>query len=51
MFIVAGIVLFSMEMENLLNLYKLRVIGNPPYKPKPRTQTIVIMGNPTFPQV
>ncbi|OQR85164.1 Voltage-gated Ion Channel (VIC) Superfamily [Achlya hypogyna] len=50
-FIVAGIVLFSMEVEHLVNLYKLRYIGNPPYSPKPRTQSVVIMGNPTFPQV
>ncbi|EQC35915.1 hypothetical protein SDRG_06661 [Saprolegnia diclina VS20] len=50
-FIVAGIVLFSMEVEHLVNLYKLRSIGNPPYAPKPRTQSVVIMGNPTFPQL
>ncbi|RHY35301.1 hypothetical protein DYB32_000191 [Aphanomyces invadans] len=50
-FILAGIILFSMEIQNLVNLYQLRKIGNPPYKPKSRTtQHVVIMGNPTYPQ-
>ncbi|KAF4322301.1 hypothetical protein BBO99_00004094 [Phytophthora kernoviae] len=35
MFIVMGIILFSMEIDNLIDLYKLRQIGNPPYAPKP----------------
>ncbi|ETV97845.1 hypothetical protein H310_09183 [Aphanomyces invadans] len=51
-FILAGIILFSMEIQNLVNLYQLRKIGNPPYKPKSRTtQHVVIMGNPTYPQL
>ncbi|KAF0697691.1 Aste57867_11662 [Aphanomyces stellatus] len=51
-FILAGIVLFSMEIQNIVNLYHLRQIGNPPYRPKNRmTQHIVLMGNPTFPQL
>lgn len=51
MFIVMGVILFSMEIENLINLYKLRQIGNPPYKPKPDTRHVVVMGNPSFAQL
>lgn len=51
MFIVMGVILFSMEIENLINLYKLRQIGNPPYKPKPESKHVVITGNPSFPQL
>ncbi|ETV80779.1 hypothetical protein, variant 1 [Aphanomyces astaci] len=51
-FILAGIILFSMEIQNMVNLYQLRKIGNPPYRPKSRTtQHVVIMGNPTYPQL
>ncbi|KAG9415861.1 Calcium-activated potassium channel subunit alpha-1 [Aphanomyces cochlioides] len=51
-FILAGIILFSMEIQNLVNLIQLRQIGNPPYRPKSRTtQHLVVMGNPTFPQL
>lgn len=51
MFIVMGIILFSIEIENLINVYKLRQIGNPPYKPKPESKHVVIMGNPSFSQL
>ncbi|CEG40508.1 voltage-gated ion channel superfamily [Plasmopara halstedii] len=51
MFIVMGIILFSMEIENLVNLYKLRLIGNPPYTPKPDSTHVLIMGNPSFSQL
>lgn len=51
MFIVMGVVLFSMEIDNLINLYNLRQIGNPSYKPKPDTIHVVIMGNPSFAQL
>ncbi|OQS02214.1 Voltage-gated Ion Channel (VIC) Superfamily [Thraustotheca clavata] len=50
-FIVAGIVIFSMEVEHLVNLYNLRIIGNGSYTRRARTKSIVIMGNPTFPQL
>lgn len=51
MFIVMGIILFSMEIENLINLYKLRQVGNPPFKPKADTKHVVVMGNPSFAQL
>lgn len=51
MFIVMGIILFSMEIENLIDLYKLRQIGNPPYAPKPDSEHVLIIGNPSFAQL
>jgi hypothetical protein len=51
MFIVMGVILFSMEIENLINLYNQRQIGNPPYKPKPDSKHVVVMGNPSFAQL
>ncbi|CAH0476523.1 unnamed protein product [Peronospora belbahrii] len=51
MFIVIGIILFSMEIENLISLYKLRQIGNPPYAPKPDSKHVLIIGNPSFAQL
>jgi hypothetical protein len=51
MFIVMGVILFSMEIENLINLYKSRQIGNPPFTPKPDARHVVVMGNPSFSQL
>ncbi|CAI5745455.1 unnamed protein product [Peronospora destructor] len=51
MFIVMGIILFSMEIDNLISLYKLRQIGNPPYIPKPDSTHVLIIGNPSFAQL
>ncbi|ETM39718.1 hypothetical protein L914_14153 [Phytophthora nicotianae] len=51
MFIVMGIILFSMEIDNLVSLYKLRQIGNPPYTPKPDSKHVLIIGNPSFAQL
>ncbi|KAL3661469.1 hypothetical protein V7S43_013669 [Phytophthora oleae] len=51
MFIVMGIILFSMEIDNLISLYKLRQIGNPPYTPKPDSKHVLIIGNPSFAQL
>jgi hypothetical protein len=51
MFIVAGIILFSLEIENLINLYRMKMIGNPPYTPKINTFHVVITGNPSFSQL
>lgn len=51
MFIVMGVVLFSMEIENLINLYNLRQVGNPPYKPKPDSKHVLVIGNPSFAQL
>ncbi|RLN63577.1 hypothetical protein BBP00_00004030 [Phytophthora kernoviae] len=51
MFIVMGIILFSMEIDNLIDLYKLRQIGNPPYAPKPDSKHVLIIGNPSFAQL
>uniref|UniRef100_H3HE03 Uncharacterized protein n=1 Tax=Phytophthora ramorum TaxID=164328 RepID=H3HE03_PHYRM len=51
MFIVMGIILFSMEIDNLISLYKLRQIGNPPYTPKPDSKHVLVIGNPSFAQL
>lgn len=51
MFIVMGVILFSMEIENLISLYKLRQVGNPPYKPKPGSKHVLVVGNPSFAQL
>ncbi|DAZ94918.1 TPA: hypothetical protein N0F65_003088 [Lagenidium giganteum] len=51
LFIVMGVILFSMEIENLISVYKLKQIGNPPYKPKPESRHVLIMGNPSFSQL
>jgi hypothetical protein len=51
MFIVAAIILFSLEIENLINLYRMKMIGNPPYTPKINTFHVVITGNPSFSQL
>ncbi|GMF26040.1 unnamed protein product [Phytophthora lilii] len=51
MFIVMGIILFSMEIDNLVSLYKLRQIGNPPYTPKPDSKHVLVIGNPSFAQL
>ena len=51
MFIVMGIILFSMEIDNLISLYKLRQIGNRPYAPKPDSTHVLIIGNPSFAQL
>ncbi|TMW56686.1 hypothetical protein Poli38472_006696 [Pythium oligandrum] len=51
MFIVMGVILFSLEIENLINLYKSRQIGNPSYQPKPESRHVIIMGNPSFTQL
>jgi hypothetical protein len=51
MFIVMGIILFSMEIDNLISLYKLRQIGNPPYAPKPDSKHVLVIGNPSFAQL
>ncbi|KAG7398851.1 Calcium-activated potassium channel subunit alpha-1 [Phytophthora boehmeriae] len=50
-FIVMGIIWFSMEIDNLIDLYKLRQIGNPPYAPKPDSKHVLIIGNPSFAQL
>ncbi|EGZ16141.1 hypothetical protein PHYSODRAFT_508431 [Phytophthora sojae] len=51
MFIVMGIILFSMEIDNLISLYKLRQIGNPPYTPKLDSKHVLVIGNPSFAQL
>ncbi|RLN94411.1 hypothetical protein BBJ28_00011173 [Nothophytophthora sp. Chile5] len=51
MFIIMGIILFSMEIDNLISLYRLRQIGNPSFTPKPDSKHVLIMGNPTFAQL
>lgn len=52
LFILLGVLLFSNEIENLIRLYQLRQIGNPPYTPKfQHSKHIVIAGNPTFAQL
>jgi hypothetical protein len=42
MFIVAAIILFSLEIENLINLYRMKMIGNPPYTPKINTFHVML---------
>ncbi|CAI5716221.1 unnamed protein product [Hyaloperonospora brassicae] len=51
MFIVMGIILFSMEIDNLTSLYNLRRIGNPPYVAKPDAIHVLIIGNPSYAQL
>ncbi|KAE8911693.1 hypothetical protein PF005_g10335 [Phytophthora fragariae] len=51
MFIAMGIILFSMEIDNLISLYKLRQIGNPPYTPKLDSKHVLVIGNPSFAQL
>ncbi|KAJ0398183.1 hypothetical protein P43SY_000552 [Pythium insidiosum] len=51
MFIVMGVILFSMEIENLISLYRSRQIGNPPYHPRIDHRHVIIMGNPSFAQL
>ena len=50
-FIVADIILFSIEIENWLSIYRLNTIGKPPYSPEANTIHVVFMGNPSFVQV
>nr|CCA17867.1 Voltagegated Ion Channel (VIC) Superfamily putative [Albugo laibachii Nc14] len=52
LFILLGVLLFSNEIENLIRLYQLRQIGNPPYAPKfQHSKHLLIAGNPTFAQL
>uniref|UniRef100_A0AAV1UGX9 Calcium-activated potassium channel subunit alpha-1 n=1 Tax=Peronospora matthiolae TaxID=2874970 RepID=A0AAV1UGX9_9STRA len=51
MFIVMGIILFSMEIDNLTGLYNLRRIGNPPYVAKPDSKHVLIIGSPSYAQL
>eukprot|EP00644_Phytophthora_capsici_P016835 jgi/Phyca11/21443/fgenesh1_pg.PHYCAscaffold_95_\ len=40
-----------LTIDNLISLYKLRQIGNPPYTPKPDSKHVLIIGNPSFAQL
>ena len=46
-----GIIKFSMEIENWIEIYRLKSIGNPPFKPLRHMHHVVFMGNPSFVQL
>lgn len=50
-FIVAGIVKFSMEIENWISIYNLRGKGNAAFEIQSNRVHVVVMGNPSYAQV